>query len=102
MNKQDKKIASENMSMNFGVRGWWVIIYQALMFFFLIGFSIDGLNIVAPAFSEATGINYPSVLSMATVAGMIGVVAYIVIAQINVKVGARLLSGVCLIGAGLS
>ena len=46
MNKQDKKIASENMSMNFGVRGWWVIIYQALMFFFLIGFSIDGLNIV--------------------------------------------------------
>ena len=102
MNKQDKKIASENMSMNFGGRGWWVIIYQALMFFFLIGFSIDGLNIVAPAFSEATGINYPSVLSMATVAGMIGVVAYIVIAQINVKVGARLLSGVCLIGAGLS
>ena len=102
MSKKNNQIASENMSMNFGVRGWWVILYQALMFFFLIGFSIDGLNIVAPAFSEATGINYPSVLSMATVAGMIGVVAYIFIAQINVKVGARVLSGVCLIFAGLS
>lgn len=102
MSKKNNQIASENMSMNFGVRGWWVILYQALMFFFLIGFSIDGLNIVAPAFSEATGINYPSVLSMATVAGMIGVVAYIFIAQINVKVGARVLSGVCLICAGLS
>ena len=33
---------------------------------------------------------------------MIGVVAYILIARINVSVGPRLLSGVCLIGAGLS
>ena len=98
MSKKNPQIASENMKMNFS-KGWGIILYQALMFFFLIGFSIDGLNIVAPAFSEATGVDYPSVLSMATVAGMIGVVVYIFIARINVKVGARLLSGVCLIGA---
>ena len=72
------------------------------MFFFLIGFSIDGLNIVAPAFAESTGIAYDQVLGVATWAGMIGVVAYILIARINVSVGPRLLSGVCLIGAGLS
>ena len=101
MSKKNPQIASENMKMNFS-KGWGIILYQALMFFFLIGFSIDGLNIVAPAFSEATGVDYPSVLSMATVAGMIGVVVYIFIARINVKVGARLLSGVCLIGAGAS
>ena len=72
------------------------------MFFFLIGFSIDGLNIVAPPSPRSTGIAYDQVLGVATWAGMIGVVAYILIARINVSVGPALLSGVCLIGAGLS
>ncbi|NCB62576.1 MAG: MFS transporter [Clostridia bacterium] len=101
MGDNQKKIASENMSMRFS-KGWGIILYQALMFFFLIGFSIDGLNIVAPAFAAETGIEYASVLSTATIAGMIGVIAYIFIARINVRVGARALSGVCLIGAGAS
>ncbi|OUN86493.1 hypothetical protein B5G06_00530 [Flavonifractor sp. An52] len=57
MSKKNPQIASENMKMNFS-KGWGIILYQALMFFFLIGFSIDGLNIVAPAFSEATGVDY--------------------------------------------
>ena len=47
MSKKNSQIASENMSMHFS-KGWGIILYQALMFFFLIGFSIDGLNIVAP------------------------------------------------------
>ena len=41
-------------------------------------------------------------LSMSTVAGLIGVLAYIVIEQINIKVEYRLLCGVCLLGAGIS
>ena len=53
MSKKSSQIASENMSMKFS-KGWGIILYQALMFFFLIGFSIDGLNIVAPAFAEPT------------------------------------------------
>ena len=61
MSKKSSQIASENMSMKFS-KGWGIILYQALMFFFLIGFSIDGLNIVAPAFAESTGIAYDQVL----------------------------------------
>lgn len=101
MSDKQNKIASENMSMNFS-KGWGIILYQALMFFLLIGFSIDGLNIVAPAFSESSGVDYPSVLSMATIAGFIGIVVYIFAGRVNVKIGPRLMSGVCLIGAGLS
>ena len=62
MSKKSSQIASENMSMKFS-KGWGIILYQALMFFFLIGFSIDGLNIVAPAFAESTGIAYDQVLT---------------------------------------
>ena len=101
MSDKQNKIASENMSMNFS-KGWGIILYQALMFFLLIGFSIDGLNIVAPAFSESSGVDYPSVLSMATIAGFIGIVVYIFAGRVNVKIGPRLMSGGCLIGAGLS
>ena len=39
MSKKSSQIASENMSMKFS-KGWGIILYQALMFFFLIGFSL--------------------------------------------------------------
>ena len=74
MGNNTQKIESENMKMNFS-KGWGIIIYCAAMFFFLIGFSIDGLNIIAPAFAEKTGIEYATVLSMSTVAGLVGIIA---------------------------
>lgn len=95
------QIQSENTKLNFG-KGWGVIFFCMAQFFLLIGFSIDGLNIIAPAFSAKTGIEYADVLSMATIAGFIGVVAYIVIGRVNVKIGARWTSGICLIGASAS
>ena len=60
------------------------------------------MNIVAPAFAEKTGIEYSNVLSAATIAGLIGVVAYILFGQINSKIGPRYMSGICLICAGAS
>jgi len=103
MEKQQskKQLASENTNIKFGV-GWGIIFYCMAMFFFLIGFSIDGLNIVAPAFAAKTGIEYADVLSVATIAGFIGIISYMVIGRINVKIGARVTSGICMIGAGLS
>lgn len=101
MSNQNTKIQSENTKLNFG-KGWGVIFFCMAQFFLLIGFSIDGLNIVAPAFAEKTGIEYADVLSMATIAGFIGVIAYIIVGRVNVKIGARWTSGICLIGAGAS
>lgn len=104
MEKQQGKtqLASENTNIKFGKSGWGIIVYCAAMFFFLIGFSIDGLNIVAPAFAAKTGIEYADVLSVATIAGFIGILSYLVIGRINVKIGARITSGICMIGAGAS
>jgi sugar phosphate permease len=97
-----KQLASENTNIKFGKAGWGIILYCGAMFFFLIGFSIDGLNIVAPSFAAKTGIEYADVLSVATIAGFIGILSYILIGRINVKIGARVTSGICMIGAGLS
>lgn len=100
LSKQAAQLQSENTKANFS-KGWGIVIYCMAMFFLLIGYSIDGLNVVAPAFSEATGVDYSAVLSMSAVAGFIGIIAYIVIGRICVKVGARWVSGVCLIGSGI-
>lgn len=101
MSHQEIKLESENTKLNFG-KGWVITIYCLVMFFLLIGYSIDGLNIVAPAFQAKTGADYSDILSIATLAGFIGILAYFVIGKINVKVGPRVLGGVCLICAGLS
>lgn len=95
------ELLSENTNVNFS-KGWWIILYCTAMFFLLIGFSIDGLNIVAPAFAKASGIDYSSVLGVSAIAGFAGLVAYFVIGRLNIIFGARTISGVCLIGAGIS
>jgi Sugar phosphate permease len=100
--QEQKQLASENTNIKFGKAGWGVILYCGAMFFFLIGFSIDGLNIVAPAFAAKTGIEYADVLSVATIAGFIGILSYIIIGRVNVKIGSRMTSGICMIGAGAS
>jgi sugar phosphate permease len=94
-------LQSENTSANFS-KGWGIVFYCMAMFFLLIGFSIDGLNIVAPAFAKANGFEYSSVLSMASLAGFVGLIAYYIIGRINILVGPRIVSGACLIGAGVS
>ena len=101
MSQNIKKLQSENAKANFG-KGWMIVLYSMIMFWFLIGFSIDGQNIVAPAFSESSGVAYAKVLSVAAYAGFIGVIAYFIIGRITVKVGGRAVSAVCLALAGAS
>ncbi len=98
----NSQLQSENTNLSFGKPGWGIIFYCMAMFFFLIGFSIDGLNIVAPAFAAAHNIEYSKVLGMATYAGFVGLFGYYVLGRINVRFGPRITSGICLIGSGAS
>ncbi len=72
-----------------------------IMFWFLIGFSIDGQNIVIDVFAggnwEALALKTRrrftrKLLELAMWAGFIGVVAYFVIGRICTKIGGRLTS----------
>ncbi len=108
--KEKQRLQSENTKANFG-KAWAIILYCAVMFWFLIGFSIDGQNIVIEVFAgqywESLGFAdqtalHAELLNLAMWAGLIGVVAYFVIGRICVKVGGRTLSAVCLALAGAS
>lgn len=97
----NKKKNSENLT-KFGVAGWGTIIYCAAMFWFYVGMVNDGSNIIAPAFAEKAGIEYSTVLSMGTVAGLVGFIFFIVYGQINIKIGPRKTSAICMILSGLA
>lgn len=87
--------------VSFGKEGWGVILYCAAMFWFYVGMVNDGSNITAPAFAAKTGLDYSVVLSMGTIAGIVGFLFFILFGQINIRIGSRKTSTICLITAGL-
>ena len=97
-----KHDGNKSSVVNFGVQGWVTILYCLLMFWLYAGMVNSGSNVTAPAIAEKFGILPGTVLNMNTVAGVVGVIFFIVVGQINRVIGARITSGVCLIVAGLA
>ncbi len=91
---------SNNSVVNFG-KGWSIIFYCMAMFWFYVGFVNDGSNITAPAIAERIGVQSGTVLTCNSVAGIIGVGLFILVGQINRRIGPRITSGICMIVAGL-
>lgn len=96
-----KNDGNKNSVVNFGKYGWLTILYCLLMFWFYVGFINDGSNITAPAVAEKLGVTSGTILNMNSIAGIVGVVFFIIIGQINRRIGARLTSGVFTIAAGV-
>lgn len=96
------KVGKKASISNFGKHGWGVIIYCAAMFWFYVGMVNDGSNITAPAFAAKAGIDYSLVLSMGTIAGVVGFLFFILFGQINIRIGARKTSAICMFLAGFA
>ncbi len=92
---------NKNSVVKFGTAGWTVIIYCLLMFWFYVGMINDGSNFTVPAMAAKLGVDKGVVLNINSIAGVIGVLFFIVIGQFNQKFGARITSGVCTIAAGI-
>lgn len=95
------KSTEKNSIINFGKAGWVTIIYCLLMFWFYVGFVNDGSNITSPAVAERLSEKPGTILNMNSIAGIVGVIFFIVIGQINRKIGARITSGIFSIIAGI-
>ena len=92
---------NKNSVVNFGA-GWVVIIYCLLMFFLYVGMCNDGANITAPNVANRLGVENGTIMNMNSLAGLVGVVFFIIVGQINRKIGARLTSGICCIISGIA
>ena len=98
-----KKPTNDNKTsvVNFGV-GWVVIIYCLLMFFLYVGMCNDGANITAPNVAHRLGLEQGDIMNMNSLAGIVGVVFFIIAGQVNQRIGARMTSGICCIIAGIA
>ena len=92
---------NKNSVVNFGA-GWVVIIYCLLMFFLYVGMCNDGANITAPNVAARLGVENGTIMNMNSAAGLVGVVFFIIVGQINRKIGARMTSGICCIISGVA
>lgn len=90
----------KNSFFDFG-KGWGIIIFGLLMFWFYAGMVNDSTNVVAPAVAAKLGLQAGSVISMGTIAGIVAVIFFIIMGQINSKIGARVTSFICLILGGI-
>ena len=93
---------NKNSLFRFGAWGWLTIIYCLLMFFLYVGMCNDGSNITAPAVAAALGVENGLIMNMNSIAGLVGVVFFIIIGQVNRKIGPRKTSGICNIIAGIA
>lgn len=86
----------------FGAWGWFTILYCLLMFFLYVGMCNDGANISAPNVAVALGVENGVIMNMNSIAGIIGVVFFVIAGQINQKIGPRITSGIFTIVAGIA
>lgn len=86
----------------FGGYGWFLIILGLFIFYFNVGFNADGSNVFAPAVAASIGVESGVILSMNSIAGIIGVLISIFAGQLNRRIGSRLVCGSMLFIGGLA
>lgn len=81
----------------FGKHGWGIILFCLFLFFFYGAFVTDGINITAEYLAQRMNTQAGTVISMNTIAGLVGVLFFVAIGQVNHSLGPRITGGICLI-----
>ena len=98
MNKKSNK----DSVVAFGGAGWFHIIYMLLMFWFYVGRINDGSNNIAGNIAEAMGTTAGNISNCNAIAGVLGVIIFLIVGVVNRKIGARMMSGINCIIAGIT
>lgn len=94
-------MSEEQAKKGFGPWGWFMLIFGLLIFFCNGGFFADGTNIIAPAVAEKLGAARDLIMSMNSVAGIVGVIIAVLAGRLNQRFGPAKVTAGCLILAGL-
>lgn len=96
-------MANNKQSLNdFGKAGWGTIIYCLLMFYFYVGMINDGTNVLAPTAAANIGVEPGTVIQTNGYAGMLAVLGFILVGQINRRIGPRYTAGIFTIISGIA
>ena len=96
---QQKKLTN---GMNFGGRGWSLIILVGLCLFFSASTFVNGLNVTVGALAKLRGWNYAELLGFTTISGLLSIPGMLLFGFVLDKIGPRYTMTIGLIGGGLS
>ena len=81
-------MSKKQNAISFG-KGWLVIIFSFIVFFFYGGLNQDGLNVVVPPLSENMGVEQGVLFTLISYASMIGVIIHIILGFVAKRMGAK-------------
>lgn len=82
---------------NFGVKGWWIIIFSALNWAFYGGIVNSSMNTVVPQLAERLNVDSGNLLSLSTPAGLISLIVCLFAGRLVVKLGVKNVNGIALL-----
>jgi len=82
---------------NFGVKGWWIVIFSALNWYFYGGIVNSSMNTVVPQLAEKLGVAEGNLLSLSTPAGLVALVVCLFVGRLVVKFGVKTVNGILLL-----
>lgn len=85
---------------NFGRKGWTVVIYQVVWFFFMTGMTVDGLNIIVPQIAAYRGWDPNAILSISTPASIIALFIVVIFGGLAKKFGLKRVMVITMFAAG--
>ena len=87
---------------NFGKYGWGIIGFAALLMCINGIIHTNGINVLLNMLNGMYGWDVSSLLTMNTIAGIIGVLASFITGRLIIKLGAKRIGGLFLIVGGLA
>lgn len=81
--------------------GWGLQVLVGIMFFFYAGLCTDGQNVAIPAFANAHGWTYGTLLALSTPAGWIGMIGIVLFSHLVDKKGSRYVIVFSMIASGI-
>ena len=93
---------SHDTRSNFGAKGWGVIIFSALNFYFFGGLTATANNIVVPLMAGKLGMNPGNLLSLSTPAGIVAIIVSLIAGNLVRKIGLKVVNGVALLIGALA
>lgn len=85
---------------NFGAKGWRLVIFQIVWFFFMTGMTVDGLNIMVPQLAAFRGWNQDLVLSISTPASVIALFIVVFFGGLAKRFGLKKVMIITMFAAG--
>ena len=93
---------STKVKYNFGKQGTFMIVYSAVLLYFMTGLTVDGLNIIVPGFAALRGWDANQLLSIATPASIAALILTSFWSIVIEKLGLKLSTTIALFAAAFS